>query len=75
LDIGRGPLSTEDAFVCLWYEYAFYGRVGSMMDVVSKKSKDLENVACVCSVIANVQLCGGLNKQIKIEDHTLLDRM
>jgi hypothetical protein len=46
-----------------------------MMDVVSKKSKDLENVACVCSVIANVQLCGGLNKQIKIEDHTLLDRM
>jgi hypothetical protein len=75
LGIGRRPLPTMDAFVRSKYECAFYGRVGSAVDVAYKRLKDLENLACVCSVHANVTLHGGPNSQIKVEDHIVLYRV
>lgn len=66
LDNGRGCLFTVDAFVCLRYACAFYGSLGSILEVARKKSRDLKNVACICRVITNLLLCGGLNRQIKI---------
>jgi hypothetical protein len=45
------------------------------LEVVRKKWRDLKNVAYVCSVIANIHLHGRLNRQIRIEDHRVLDRM
>jgi hypothetical protein len=64
-----------DAFVCSKYECAFYDRVGSAVDLASKRLKDMENLACVCSVHANVTLHGRLNSQIKVEDHVVLQRV
>jgi hypothetical protein len=36
LDNGRGCLFTVDAFVCLRYACAFYGRLGSTLEVARK---------------------------------------
>jgi hypothetical protein len=75
LGIRRGPLPSVDAFVCSKYECAFYSRVGSAVDLANKRLKDMENLACVCRVHANVTLHGGLNSQIKVEDHVVLQRV
>jgi hypothetical protein len=45
------------------------------VDLANKRLKDMENLACVCRVHANVTLHGGLNSQIKVEDHVVLQRV